>query len=181
MALTYYKKALEAKPDLATSYFSVGDIFFRLKDYYSAAVMYEKGLKYRPEDKQSRQKKEEARARAGRYMVIYFDFDSLRIPERYLKRFDMVARTIKERRAVNLEEILVIGHTCDLGPEEYNRRLSLRRAREVAKYLKKKLSEGSVRLSVIAKGEDIPLLHGMNRNARVLNRRVEIELFFSGT
>ena len=56
-AVFYYKKALKVKSDLATSYFSVGDIFFSLKDYHSAAVMYGKGLKYSPEDKESRQKK----------------------------------------------------------------------------------------------------------------------------
>jgi len=37
-ALTYYRKALEVKPDLAVSYFSAADIFFKLQDYHSAYV-----------------------------------------------------------------------------------------------------------------------------------------------
>jgi tetratricopeptide (TPR) repeat protein len=95
-ALTYYRKALEAKPELATSYFSVGDIFFRLKDYYSAAVMYGKGLSYSPEDEESRKDKKEAESMARRHMFIYFDFDSFTIPDRYLKRLDVVGGVIKE-------------------------------------------------------------------------------------
>jgi len=57
-ALTYYHKAIETKPNLVTSYFSVGDIFFRLKDYYSAAVMYGKGLSYSSDDESRKDKKE---------------------------------------------------------------------------------------------------------------------------
>lgn len=174
LALTYYRKALETKPDLATSYFSVGDIFFRLKGYYSAALMYGKGLRHRPEDEESRKNKEEAELRARRCMVIYFDFDSSMIPDRYLKRLDLVAEAIKENGLNNLEEILVIGHTCDLGLREYNRRLSLRRAQEVVRYLKKRLPEISGGVKLIGKGEDIPVLDGTDRNAHVLNRRVEI-------
>jgi len=175
-ALTYYKKALEAKPDLATSYFSVGDIFFRLKDYYSAAVMYGKGLRYSPEDKESCLKREQAEAKSRHHMIIYFDFDSSMIPDRYLKRLDVVGKAIKGRGDNRLREILVTGHTCSMGPSEYNRRLSLRRAQAVTRYLKDRLSKPSVVVKVVGKGEDAPLLSGMDKNARVLNRRVEIIL-----
>ena len=176
LALAYYKKALEAKPDLATSYFSVGDIFFTLEDHFSAAVMYGKGLRYRPEDEESLEKKEEAEARAKRHMVIYFDFDSFTIPDRYLKRLDVVGKATKEPGSDRLEEIRVIGHTCSLGPRAYNRHLSLRRAEEVARYLKERFSMDSDVVTVFAKGEDAPLLSNVDRNARILNRRVEIKL-----
>ena len=98
IALFYYKKALENKSDLATAYFSVGDIFFKVKDYYSAAVMYEKGLGYCLEDEESVERWKEALEKAKNHTIIYFDFDSFRIPFRYLNRLDVICATIKERR-----------------------------------------------------------------------------------
>lgn len=178
LALAYYRKALETKPDFATAYFSVGDIFFRLRDYFSAAVMYGKGLKYRSEDEESIQRKEQAETMAKGYMVIYFDFDSFRIPDRYLKRLDAVGKDIKERGIDGLLAIKVIGHTCDLGPRAYNRHLSLKRAKEVAKYVTEKFFVPTRTIQVIGKGEDAPMFVGSERNARILNRRVEITLSF---
>ncbi|MFH1077426.1 MAG: OmpA family protein [Pseudomonadota bacterium] len=175
-ALTYYRNALEAKPDLATSYFSVGDIFFRLKDYYSAAVMYGKGLSYSPEDEESRKNKKVAETRARRYMIIYFDFNSFTIPDRYLKRLDVVGEVIKEYGSDSFLEIMVTGHTCSMGASEYNRQLSLRRAQAVTRYLNDRLSKPSPVVKVVGKGEDAPLLSGMDKNASVLNRRVEVIL-----
>ena len=180
LALAYYKKALETKPNLATSYFSVGDIFFKLRDYYSATVMYEKGLKYRYEDKESLERKEEAVSKMKMYMVIYFDFDSFRIPERYSKRMALVGKTIKEIGIDTLSHISVIGHSCSLGPSAYNRRLSLRRAEEAAKYFKERFSVASSVVVVTPKGEDTPLFSGVDRTAYDLNRRVEIKLRFKG-
>ena len=176
LALAYYKKALEIKPDLATSYFSVGDIFFRIKDYCSAAVMYEKGLGYRPRDEESVKKREEALEKAKKYIVIYFDFDSSKIPVRYLKRLDAVYAAIKKRGIDGMEEIRVIGHACSLGARAYNKRLSFRRAEAVATYLKECFSADSRVLTVTGEGEDAPLLAGVDKNARTLNRRVEIRL-----
>jgi len=178
LALTYYKKALEIKPDLAISYFSVGDIFFRLKDYYSAAVMYGKGLRHGPEDKESWQKKKEAETRAKVYLVIFFDFDSYKIPVRYLRRLNTLVKHIKEHGSDSLQEVRVIGHTCTLGPTAYNRHLSLKRAEEAAGYLQDKLLMDSGVVIVTAKGEDIPLLYGIDRNSYALNRRVEIRISF---
>jgi len=176
LALACYKKALETKPDLVTSYFSVGDIFFRFKDYYSAAGMYEKGLRYRPEDEESVKRREEALEKTKKHIIIYFDFDSSRIPFRYLKRLDRLCAAIKKQGIDGVEEIRVIGHSCSLGPPAYNRSLSFRRAEAVATYLKERFSADSPVLTVTGEGEDAPLLVGVDKNARTLNRRVEIRL-----
>jgi len=176
LALGFYKKALETKPDLATSYFSVGDIFFRVKDYCSAAVMYEKGLRYRPEDEESAKKREEALERAKEHIVIYFDFDSSKIPFRYLERLDSACAAIKKRGIDGIKEIRVIGHACRLGARAYNKRLSFRRAEAVATYLKEHFSVDSRVLAVTGEGEDALLLAGTDKNARTLNRRAEIRI-----
>ena len=179
LALSYYRKALETKSDLATAYFSVGDIFFRVKDYCSAAVMYEKGLKYRPEDQESSKRREEALDGAKKYIVIYFDFDSFEIPFRYVKRLDAVCAAIKKRAIDGVKEIMVIGHTCSLGVRAYNRRLSFSRAEAVATYLKEFFPADSPVLTVTGEGEDAPLLVGADKTANTLNRRVEITLKYS--
>jgi outer membrane protein OmpA-like peptidoglycan-associated protein len=175
-ALDHYRKALETKPDFALAYFSVGDIFFRLRDYRSAAVMYDKGLRYAPDDHESQKRKEEAEARAKKFMIIYFDFDSFEIPNRYATRLRLVCKAIEENGIQDLLHIKITGHTCDIGPRSYNNRLSLKRAEEVARYFEEALSTHPQVLIITPAGENGPLLKGWDSNARILNRRVEIQV-----
>jgi len=88
----------------------------------------------------------------------------------------VVGGVIKEYASDSFLEISVTGHTCSMGTNEYNRRLSLRRAQAVTRYLKDRLPKPSPVVKVVGKGEDVPLLSGMDKNARVLNRRVEVIL-----
>ena len=171
LALKWYKKALKIKPDLSTSYFSVGDIFFKLGDYYSAYIMYGKGLRYEPDDNESFEKREMARDRFKKKMIVYFDFDSSKIPEHYKYRLDLISQAIRNNFK---RKIKVIGHTCNIGPKAYNKRLSIRRAQSVAHYLRVHLSINREVIAVIGMGEESPLLPNTDKNARVLNRRVEI-------
>jgi len=62
------------------------------------------------------------------------------------------------------------------GASAYNRRLSFNRAEAVATYLKKCFSADSQVLTVTGEGEDTPLLVGIDKNTRTLNRRVEMRL-----
>ena len=69
--------------------------------------------------------------------------------------------------------VLVEGHTCSLGPAEYNQDLSERRARSVADHL---VSLG-VRPEVIqfaGHGEERPIADNATREGRERNRRVEV-------
>jgi len=66
--------------------------------------------------------------------------------------------------------------TCSLGARAYNRRLSFRRAEAVATYLKECFPADSRVLTVTGESEDAPLLAGIDKNARTLNRRLEIRL-----
>ncbi len=67
-------------------------------------------------------------------------------------------------------------HACSLGARAYNRHLSFRRAEAVATYLKECFSAAPPVLTVTGDGEDAPLLVGVDKNARTLNRRVEVRL-----
>lgn len=89
-------------------------------------------------------------------MIVYFDFDAFRIRKRYFKQLEVLTWAIRESGVDRPREVLFTGHTCDLRPREYNRRLSLRRVREVERYLAKQLGEGTVAIRVMGKGKYSP-------------------------
>ena len=69
--------------------------------------------------------------------------------------------------------LTVAGHTDDVGSAQYNQGLSERRARAVAQYLEsKKVNEA--RLSLVGKGESMPIASNASEGGRAENRRVEI-------
>ena len=69
--------------------------------------------------------------------------------------------------------LTVAGHTDDVGSAQYNQGLSERRARAVAQYLESK-KVNPVRLSVVGKGESMPIASNATDGGRAENRRVEI-------
>lgn len=69
--------------------------------------------------------------------------------------------------------LTVAGHTDDVGSAQYNQGLSERRARAVAQYLEsRKVNEA--RLSIVGKGEGMPIASNATEGGRAENRRVEI-------
>lgn len=69
--------------------------------------------------------------------------------------------------------LTIAGHTDDVGSAQYNQGLSERRARAVAQYLEsKKVNEA--RLSLVGKGEGMPIASNASEGGRAENRRVEI-------
>jgi len=67
--------------------------------------------------------------------------------------------------------LVITGYTCELGPDHYNRTLSLQRAQAVADYLQ---THGFTVATVQGRGPENPLTHKPQELYR--NRRVEIEL-----
>jgi len=102
--------------------------------------------------------------------TINFEFDKadLRPSEReLLSRIAGILLTSKGYR------IQVYGHTDDVGTEEYNQRLSERRAQAVRDYL----VQAGIDPSIITSqgfGKSNPLVNGSTPDARAKNRRVEI-------
>jgi len=74
-------------------------------------------------------------------------------------------------------QVLVEGHTDNVGPKQLNKKLSLERAKAVADYL---VSKGVARdrITVAGLGDDHPVREGSNDTAqgRMENRRVEVTL-----
>lgn len=99
--------------------------------------------------------------------TIYFRFNRFDVSNYEQDQLDQLVSRLKERPD-RPREIRVVGHTCDLGSDPYNDRLSLMRAKFVADYLEKngfKVTE--------AKGEG--KRHPVSKSGK-LNRRVEIEI-----
>lgn len=68
-----------------------------------------------------------------------------------------------------------MGHTDSVGPEEYNQRLSVRRAESVKAHLVGQGIEAN-RIYTEGKGESQPVADNSTKEGRAKNRRVEIEV-----
>lgn len=73
-------------------------------------------------------------------------------------------------------ELLIVGHTDDVGSDSFNRKLSRKRAAAVSS----QLSEAGVpnrRLNIVGKGESQPAVSNDTEDSRAKNRRVEIAIY----
>ncbi|MDR1022067.1 MAG: OmpA family protein [Prevotellaceae bacterium] len=87
-------------------------------------------------------------------------------------------KTDLDRKATLLRQnpslkIICVGHTCNIGSEEINYRISSARARAVRSYLVQQGVDES-RISVLGEGNRHPLAPNTNEKNRKKNRRVEI-------
>jgi outer membrane protein OmpA-like peptidoglycan-associated protein len=73
-------------------------------------------------------------------------------------------------------KILVIGHTDSVGPEEYNKILSRKRAGAVADFLRT-AGVDDERVTEVGRGEEQPVATNATREGRRANRRVEIAVY----
>jgi OOP family OmpA-OmpF porin len=100
-----------------------------------------------------------------------FDFDKSVVRPDGKKSIDEALGKIK---GVDLEMVIATGHTDSIGTEQYNQRLSERRAAAVKEYL---VSKGiaSSKVTTIGKGESQPVATNKTAEGRQKNRRVDIE------
>lgn len=70
-------------------------------------------------------------------------------------------------------DLMIEGHTDSTGPEDYNMKLSEKRAKSVFNYLKSK-GIASSRMSLTAFGETAPRYDNNTKEGQAKNRRVEI-------
>jgi len=102
----------------------------------------------------------------------FFDFDKAVLkPEGKAKLDDLVGKI----QGINLEVIIAVGHTDSVGVDEYNQKLSVRRAESVKAYLVSKGIEKN-RVYTEGKGEKQPVADNKTAEGRAKNRRVEIEV-----
>jgi len=103
---------------------------------------------------------------------VFFDFDKSVIKPDGKSKLDDLSNKI---RGVNLEVVIAIGHADAIGSDEYNQRLSVRRAEAVKAYLVSRGIEAN-RIYTEGKGEKQPVASNQTADGRAKNRRVEIEV-----
>jgi len=102
---------------------------------------------------------------------VNFEFDSFEL----LPEADLILQDLLEYLNDNPEiRILISGHTDDLGSDEYNEKLSLKRARSVYNWLIKKGIDPD-RLRTAGFGKRFPLFNETDEKFRAVNRRVEVK------
>ncbi len=103
---------------------------------------------------------------------VSFDYDSASLKPSFYPALNKIANVIREHEKTSVE---IVGHTDSRGSEEYNQRLSERRAEAVAEYL---IGRGvdPARITTSGRGESEPRGTNSTEAGRQLNRRVEIFL-----
>jgi OOP family OmpA-OmpF porin len=102
---------------------------------------------------------------------LVFDFDKATIKPEMIPVLEQALKILKEDPAATF---LVMGHTCSLGSDQYNQRLSEHRAIAVKNWLTTNgIAAG--RLEEIGYGEAKPKYDNKTDEGRKLNRRVEIQ------
>jgi OOP family OmpA-OmpF porin len=99
-----------------------------------------------------------------------FDFDKSDLkPQGKAALRDLMKKIRKD------DNLIITGHTCSMGSEIYNLKLSERRASSVMNYL---IANGIApeRLEMRARGESEPIASNATEEGRIQNRRVEIEV-----
>jgi len=108
----------------------------------------------------------------GRFasFLLHFESDTSKLTHESKKVLREIVRTIKNLKS---NEVYVVGHTDRVGTEEYNTKLSSRRANFVRDQL---VSNGvkSSTLFVSFHGEAMPVVKTQDEVAEPLNRRVEV-------
>jgi len=188
-----YKEAIRNDKSLPTPYFSLGDIYFKKGDYEYAIDWYEMGLDLQ-NDELSEKNLTAARAKVPDYkskkdivaaldpsralgvvpkidFEIEFDYNSDAIRSSSVRQLEAIAQAMTD----NLKDYKfdVVGHTCDVGADDYNMDLSLRRARSVVRYLQEKYHIPSSRFTPQGKGKTQPIASNDTEEGREKNRRVE--------
>jgi outer membrane protein OmpA-like peptidoglycan-associated protein len=106
-------------------------------------------------------------------VMVFFDLDKSDLKPDQSSKMTRFIQQVKENPYVKLE---VHGHTDDQGSEQYNDKLSQRRASAVEDYL---MSQGVPRdqLAIVKGfGKSAPLVFGTSEEARAKNRRCEVRI-----
>jgi len=106
---------------------------------------------------------------------MLFDFGKSNLKESNKKDLRKLSETLKEDPDT---ELLIVGHTDDVGSDAFNLTLSKKRAASVSSYLNS-LGISKRRLDTVGKGEEQPVVSNDTDANRTQNRRVEIAIYAS--
>lgn len=87
-----------------------------------------------------------------------------------------VKQIIAKAKEISVNRIEVLGHTDNVGSEESNEQLSLKRAQSIKQIIDSYINDNKIKVTAIGKGESAPIDSNETLEGRVNNRRVEIIL-----
>jgi len=102
-------------------------------------------------------------------LLVEFDFDKAIVKPHYHNDIEKVANFLKAYPNTTAE---LEGHTDSIGTDEYNMKLSKRRAESVKNYLVEKFDVDPGRLTAVGYGESQPVASNETDEGRQRNRRV---------
>ncbi|MGQ9570298.1 MAG: OmpA family protein [Thermodesulfovibrionales bacterium] len=102
---------------------------------------------------------------------INFDFDKSELRADQISELEKAVNFVRRHPVL---KVMLEGHTCNLGSDEYNQALSERRAEAVKRYFIQKGAADESQISTIGYGESRPVASNDTREGRAMNRRVEI-------
>lgn len=106
---------------------------------------------------------------AGQDLEVLFDKESELVAPTYYDALARLARRLREQPGT---KVLLEGYADNRGSVEYNRTLSLRRAKAVAKLLTERQGVEPSRVSAVGLGEENPVADNLTAEGRARNRRV---------
>lgn len=104
---------------------------------------------------------------------LLFDFGKTNLKEANKADLQKLAETLTQNPDTNL---LIVGHTDNVGSESFNQTLSKNRARAVS-YQLTSAGVSKSRLKLQGKGESQPVVSNDTEDSRSQNRRVEIAIY----
>jgi outer membrane protein OmpA-like peptidoglycan-associated protein len=103
---------------------------------------------------------------------IYFDFDKYNLLKESYPTLDLITRYLKSNPKV---QIMISGHTDNIGSNAYNEDLSTKRALSIVGYLTNQGIQ-KYRLQSAGYGSQFPLDSNSSEVGRQKNRRIEIKI-----
>lgn len=107
--------------------------------------------------------------------VALFSFDKSELKPEGRERIKAYREEAKAELS-RADRIKITGHTDNVGSQEYNKKLSLRRAEAVRDYLVS-IGVDPNKLEISGEGKDRPVADNSTEAGRAKNRRVEVEIF----
>ncbi len=182
-AIIEYKKAIVLDPTLPTPYISLGDVFSKLKDYKSAEEYYKKygelthfktrGQLHTALTLKSIQVKPAKGDNPSPSEDLYFGFNEAFLNKESERQLQELLAALGDIELKNYRYQLA-GHTCSIGSDAYNQKLSEDRAKAVKDWLVKN-GYPAAQLLIMGCGKKKPVADNSTEAGRKLNRRVEIK------
>jgi outer membrane protein OmpA-like peptidoglycan-associated protein len=102
---------------------------------------------------------------------IAFEFDSDELTPQGRVQLDVWGEVLADKRIEH--SVILVGHTDDVGGEQYNLELSRKRALSARNYIVENFGVDPARLEIQWRGEAEPLVPNVDDDSRTKNRRVD--------